>query len=332
LDKRQRYAIFFWKRSDQVTFKFVSAPHFNRPVTQIQQDAATMSLSTSMNSSPEAIRYHRYDEKFNLDMPSSCSTDSFSNYDETGMTPTQIMQEQHLFHLIESYCTGRPNLLKKVLSWGLSKQQKLNLSTKMNPMNPEMITELGTGRLWLCCMLNDTTPVSSVPGKNRRRQDTLDNLKGAYQEIVKGSEIYFQPNPGANQPGVQHRLRKEQGLWIVEECDPDFEWKLRAKQQPGKHWVDVKNAHRALRVEIIPLAKILMRMAEYMVDGEIEKQLRFLFIDCNQKKLNTKLKKRNLRHNIQTLKAKLEKQNCLRFAVRVVNVADAIAREYGIHG
>jgi len=201
----------------------------------------------------------------------------------------------------------------------------------MSQMNPEMITELGTGRLWLCCMLDDTTAEAGVPGKNRREQDMLDNLKGAYQEIVKGSEIYFQPNPGANQPGVQHRLRKEHGFWIVEEHDPYLEWKLRAKEQPGKYWVDVKNAHRALRVEIIPLAKILRRLGDYMVDGEIEKQLRFLFIDCNQKKLNTKLKKRNLRHNIQTLKAKLEKQDCLSFAVRVVNVADAIAREYGIH-
>jgi len=323
---------FFWKRSGQVTFKFVSAPHFDRPVTQIQQDTTSMSLSTSMNSSsPKTIRYHQCNEKFNLDMPSSCSTDSFSNWDEAGMTPTQIKQEQHLFHLIETYCSGRPNLLKKVISWGLSKDQKSNISIRMNTLNPEMITELGTGRLWLCCMLNNSTDISGITRKNRRRQDTLDDLKGAYQEIVKGSDIYYQPNPGANQPGLQHRLRREQGLWIVEERDSDFEWKLRAKEQPENYWLDLKNVHQPLKVKIIPLAKILRRMADYMLDGEIDKQLHFLFKDCNQKKLNTKLKKRNLRHNIQNLKAKLEKQNCLSFAVRVVNVADAIAREYGIN-
>ena len=73
-------------------------------------------------------------------------------------------------------------------------------------------------------------------------------------------------------------------------------------------------------------------MADYIFDGAVEKQLEFLFQDCNQKKLNTKLKKRNLKHNIQNLKVKLEKQHCLSFAVRVVNVADAIAKEHGIHG
>jgi len=34
----------------------------------------------------------------------------------------------------------------------------------------------------------------------------------------------------------------------------------------------------------------------------------FLFKSCNQKKLNSKLKKRNLKHNIANLKVKLDKQ------------------------
>jgi len=232
--------------------------------------------------------------------------------------------------VIKSYCCGRPNLLKKVVYWGLSKDRDPGIPIKMNP---EIIKKLAMGRLWVSCMLNEAPTTTGKTGEISPEQDALDNLKGAYQEIEKGSGMYLQPKPETNQPGLQHRLRKQKDFWIIEECDPKTgSWKLRAKEQPGRCWLDLKNVNLPLRVKLIPLTKILERMADYIFDGDVEKQLEFLFQDCNQKKLNTKLKKRNLKHNIQNLKVKLEKQHCLSFAVRVVNVADAIAKEHGIHG
>jgi len=320
---------FFWKRSGDVTFEFVSATKFNRPMCQIQQEAANMSMSNSMNSSPENSLYDQYNQKLIVEEYSSCSTESFSNYEEGGMSPLEINQEQNLFDLIRTYCAGRPNLLKNVVYWGLLKDQEPE-----NPiwMSPDVVQKLGSGRIWLCCMLKDTTTTSRTSKRHNRGQDALDNLKGAYQEMVEGSGVYFQPNPVASQPAKQHRLRKEQGFWIIEDRDADSQWKLRAQEQAGRsYWVDLNNVNKPLRVKIIPLVKILGRMADHLFDGEIEKQLDFLYLDCNQKKLNTKLKKRNLKHSIQNLKAKLEKQKCLSFAVRVLNVADTIAKEYGIH-
>jgi len=319
---------FFWKRSGQVTFKYVSATKFNRSMSQGQQEIANMSMSTSMNSSPENSPYDEYNQKLILEEYSTCSIASCFNYEEGGTSPHKIKQEQTLFDLIKTYCEGRPNLLKKVVYWGLSKDQEPETPTWVSP---EMVEQLGTGRIWLCCMLNDTLAKLGTPGRNNREHDALSNLKGAYQEMVEGSDIYFQPMPGANQPGKQHRLRKEQGFWIIEERGSDSKWNLRAKEQSGRWWLDMNNVRKPIRVKIIPLAKILERMADYIFDGEIEKQLNFLYLDCNQKKLNTKLKKRNLKHSIQSLKAKLEKQNCLKFAVRVVNVADTIAKEYGVY-
>jgi len=60
---------------------------------------------------------------------------------------------------------------------------------------------------------------------------------------------------------------------------------------------------------------------------EMEKRIEFLFNSCNQKKLNTRLKPRSLKHHIVNLKVKLEKQYALSFAVRVANIADSIALE-----
>jgi len=55
----------------------------------------------------------------------------------------------------------------------------------------------------------------------------------------------------------------------------------------------------------------------------------FLFKSCNQKKLISKLKKRNLKHNIANLKVKLDKQYALSFGVKVAYMADVIAQELG---
>jgi len=129
---------------------------------------------------------------------------------------------------------------------------------------------------------------------------------------------------------MQHRLRKEKDLWVIEEYDTDSkDWILRAEES-GRIWRDLKNPHVLLIVKIIPLTMILQRMKNHLCERNFEKRMDFLFEICNQKKLNTQLRKRNFNHSIQSLVAKLEKQQCLSFAVRVRNVADSIAKEHGI--
>jgi len=76
------------------------------------------------------------------------------------------------------------------------------------------------------------------------------------------------------------------------------------------------------------MLSILTRMTERMSDfGSMEKGMEFLFTSCNQKKLTTNLKARNIKHNIGNLKVKLDKQHSLCFATRVATIADSIALE-----
>merc|ERR1712173_335856 len=174
--------------------------------------------------------------------------------------------------------------------WGLSRDTE-PMAIKMNP---ELIQKLAKGRIWVCVdkMLPQSKSLTGAPDECSPELDSLDDLKGAYQE--GGDEgLYLQPRPEANQPGTQHRLRKgENGFWVIEEFDINTErWMKRTVEQPGGRWWDIPT----------------------------------------QQKLNTKLKKRNLKHNIANLKVKLEKQHCLSFAVRIANIADSIAKEFGVH-
>lgn len=253
-------------------------------------------------------------------------TDSFMNYDAGPMTPEELNQEQNMFDMIKNWCSGRPSLVQKLVHWGISKDHEPGIPIMINP---KMIEKLAKGRVWVSCMLN--TPPGRFSGETSTGQDTVDDLKGAYQEIEKGSGIYFQPIPEANQPELQHRLKKENDIWIIEELDPETKsWKLRIKEQQPGRWLDMKNLNQTLRVKVIPMAKILERMTDSIFDGDVKKKLDFLFEECSQKKLNTKLRKRNLDHNIKNLKVKLEKQRCLSFAVKIVKAADTIAKEHGI--
>jgi len=256
----------------------------------------------------------------------------YSDCEEYGMTPSEIRHEQDMFEMIKIWCTGRPNLVKKLVSWGLSKDRDPGVPIKISP---EKIRKLANGRIWVSCMLNKS-PSARLSGEIISEQDALDNLKGAYQETEPGSGIYVQPKPEANQPGLQHRLKKEVNkegeCWVIEERDPETQsWKPRIQEKSGR-WLDLRYVCQPVRLKVIPLSKILERMTDNIFDGGVEKQLHFLFHECNQKKLNTKLRKRNLEHNIQNIKIKLKKQHCLSFAVRVAKVADTIAKEHGIYG
>jgi len=257
----------------------------------------------------------------------SCS--DRSSYKESGFSSPDVQQERELFDVIKTYCSGRPNLLKRVVRWGLQVRKVHEPSVPINA-NMKSLKKITSGRLWVSCMFCDTHVTIGCHGEICPEQDRLDNMKGAYQEIVKGSGIYLQPKPKASQPGMQHRLRKEKDFWVIEEYDADRkDWILRAEES-GRVWRDLKNPHILLKVKIIPLTMILQRMKNRLCERNFEKRVDFLFEICNQKKLNTKLRKRNFNHSIQSLVAKLEKQKCLSFAVRVRNVADSIAKEHGI--
>jgi len=237
-----------------------------------------------------------------------------------------------LLEQIKRICANRPRLIKRVVHWGLSRDTE-PMAIKMNP---ELIQKLAKGRIWVCVdkMLPQSKSLTGAPEETSPELDSLDDLKGAYQE-GKDEGCYLQPRPEANQPGTQHRLRKgETGFWVIEEFDINTErWMKRTVEQPGGRWWDIPT-QRKIRLKLVSLDQILQRLGgDYseLFSGNIEKQMQFLFLSCNQKKLNTKLKKRNLKHNIANLKVKLEKQHCLSFAVRIANIADSIAKEFGVH-
>jgi len=224
------------------------------------------------------------------------------------------LQEKALFELIKAQCNSSPWLKDKVVEWGISHGSK---SSKITRENAEKLSE---GRLWVT-----VNSLLYEGGDDEHFQDTLDELKGAYQEWKVGE--YRQPEPTGTEEGIQHRLLRVSGdLWVIEKHDFEHSvWCTRAKQKSDGRWIDLKN-NRTIDVKLVPLIRIL----EKLIEGpaayqDVEHHMSFLYNSCNQKKLNGKLKTKNLKHNIANLKSKLEKQYSLSFAVLVANTADSIA-------
>lgn len=261
-----------------------------------------------------------YQAMVNYEASSSISNDSNPTADKRGRKQEKEHKEQDLFFMIKSLCSGRPNLVKKVVKWGLSADA--NFGTLFT-ISPAKIQELSRGRYWVTCM----------KGHSRGpRRDKLDDIKGAYQELVLGAGIYIQPQLEQHELGRQHRLREEGGKWVIEWRDPaSASWKMRAKQQSGTRWLDMKE-YSTIWLNLLPLKDILDRMVDESFNLELDRLVDFLYQNCNQKKLTTKLTKRNISHNITNLKTSLRKQHNLTFAVRVANKADEIAKEHGIYG
>jgi len=83
-----------------------------------------------------------------------------------------------------------------------------------------------------------------------------------------------------------------------------------------------------IEVAIIPLRRVLEKLREGGSTFEdVEKNLDFLFTSCNQRKLSSDLRKRNLNNNIVNLKSKLEKQRAISFAVLVARTAELIVSQ-----
>jgi len=322
-----------WRRTGDVSFKLVAITPGQSRRNSIASNFSGMSqLSSSsitdvrMQVRPE-IRIRpelnprsagSHGQPSNVTLDSSTSTSSGSPASECASTSQseQRLSDDELFEQFQKYCAKCPSLLQKIVHWGISR-------TPNRRVGEREISELAHGRVWV-----RATVVRQGRGNIDKWQEALNELKGAYQEEKPG--IFMQPPSQPNEPGKQHRLRKTNiGFWMIEEHNVEEDtWIPCAQELPYGHWVDLKDNRKRYNIRLVPMLSILNRMRDEWADlEEMEKSIDFLFNSCNQKKLNTKLKARNLKHNISNLRLKLEKQYALSFAVRVAELADSIALE-----
>jgi len=250
-------------------------------------------------------------EEFTSTSPDSTISDCAS-----ASRPELRLSDDELFEQFQKLCAKCPSVVQKIVHWGISR-------TPNRRVGEREISDLAHGRLWV-----RATVVRQGRGNIDKWQEAVNEFKGAYQEVEQG--IYMQPPSQPNEPGKQHRLRKSNvGFWMIEELNvEDDKWYVCVQELPYGHWVDLKDNRRRYNIRLVPMLSILNRMRGEWADlEEMEKSIEFLFNSCNQKKLNTKLKARNLKHNISNLRLKLEKQYALSFAVRVAELADSIALE-----
>jgi len=332
-----------WRRKGEVTFNLVSVDSLTssrrNSITSVATASTGVSIVNSplidLNGMPMQIRPELLQQSApSQSTPSLMNTPSFGSYASNESFPPNLSnneysadveidhQERVMFELIKAHCTGNSSLLKRIFHWAMRNSSIRRLSS-------EDINNISEGRLWVT-----THPANFVEGVEieERLQESLENMKGAYMEVRPG--VYKQPEPQLNEPGAQHRLIKgSSGCWKIECHDVENgKWQICAKQLSDGRWVDMKCNSRVIQVKLIPMSKILQKLGEEFAseNQEIEKSMEFLFTSCNQKKLNSKLKGRNLKHNISNLKTKLEKQYALRFAVQVATTADSIAQEFDV--
>jgi len=334
-----------WRRKGEVTFNLVHVdsrgPSRRNSISSV--GTASTNLSSCLESpmiGPDGIPMHIRPELLHqnfmpqrpvvLNSPPLRGYNPNENYQPGNNLPMVAdsaakcdPQQQAMFELIKAHCVGNPALLKKVVQWGKQNAPKRRVTR-------EDANNLSEGRLWITAHAVNVGKGGEV---EESLQESLDNIKGAYTEVRPG--VYMQPEPQMSEPGEQHRLLKTpRGYWKIEGHDVQSgRWIMCAQQLPDGRWVDMKNMGKVIRVQLVPMIRILERLGEALVTGpgnqEVEKNMEFLFTSCNQKKLNSKLKGRNLKHNIANLKVKLEKQYKLSFAVQVANTADSIAMQLG---
>jgi len=227
---------------------------------------------------------------------------------------SKICQQEHvIFELIKAQCINNPLLMKKVVEWGVE-------HSKCSRITRAKVAKLSHGRLWIT-----VRSISSIEDKDACSfSETMEEIKGAYQEAEPG--VYKQPKGRRSETIIQHRLLKDSlGCWVIEKYDWERgEWCSAALERPNGQWIDCRN-NRAIQVKVIPLQRILRKLRKNGPAFErLEKSVDFLYNSCDQMKLNGKLKTRNLKHNIANLKAKLEKQHALSFAIAVADTAESI--------
>jgi len=321
-----------WRRIGDVTFSLVTiTPEQSRRNSLASNFSGVSQMSHSDFRSKDDVRMRiRPELRSQADVNNTGSSPTPADTTETadstnssgspisqGTSPTdQRLSDDELFDQFKDYCASCPSLRQKIIQWGISR-------TPNRRVGAREISELAAGRIWIKAKL-----VQTKNGNTEKWQEILDEVKGAYQEVEEG--LFLQPPSQLNEPGVQHRLRKNDlGFWIIEEPNELHDvWYPCLQELPFGGWVDLKDSRRRYHIQILTMESILYSMRDQWADlGEMEKSMEFLYNSCNQKKLNTKLKARNLKHNISNLTLKLEKQYNLSFAVRIAETADAMALE-----
>jgi len=329
-----------WDRTGDVTFKLVTmTPEQSRRNSLVSNFSGTSQMSYSQVDPSEVIPDVRMRirpelrtqkepslEKEQTDREprrlsskqhtNVISSESPSSEDKSSSASDKTLTEDELFDQLKRYCVKFPSLLQEVIQWGITRTPNRRVGAKD-------ISDYASGKIWVRAALMDPPR-----GCTESWQEVLNEFKGAYQEDEPG--VFMQPPSQPNEPGKQHRIRRNNmGFWMIEEHDVNENaWYPCTQEVPYGHWVDLKDSRRRYNIQLMPMVSILNRMQDQCTDhDEMEKSMDFLFNSCNQKKLNTRLKARNLKHNISNLRLKLEKQYALSFAVRVAEIADAIALE-----
>jgi len=324
-----------WKRTRDVTFKLVTiTPDQSRRNSLASNFSGTSQMSCSQTSPSEVVSDVRMrirpelrtwegtsheKEQTNGERQLSNNLPSVDSPLSEGKSPAASemkLTDDELFDQLKRCCVKCPSLLEKIVHWGITRTPNRRVGTND-------IAEFAVGRIWVRAAL-----IEPPRGSTESWQEVLNEFKGAYQESEP--DVFMQPPSQPNEPGKRHRiLRNNMGFWMIEEQNVDANvWEPCAQELPYGHWVDLKNNRRRYKIQLVPMLSILNRMQEHWTDREeMERSIDFLFNSCNQKKLNTRLKARNLKHNISNLRLKLEKQYALSFAVRVAEIADSIALE-----
>jgi len=291
------------------------------------QDEHSLSMYTSSSKriSGDSVEFGKYQDFDNFashreNHLATCdshwelrSSSAKTCYSRPNVNTGQIDWQDHCcFELIKAQCLCDPKLMAKVVKWSVT-------HTNSSQISHEDIMKLSRGRLWIDVRFEKC---SKDIQQDSSQQETLDNLKGAYQEIEPG--FYKQPKAHGLDGGMQHTLLKDSvGLWVIHKYDPAIGvWSVAAKEFPNGRWVE-STFNRTIDVALIPMQRILGKLRnEASGYQEVAKHMEFLFTSCDQSKLNGKLKSRNLKHNINNLNLKLDKQYALNFAITVANIAE----------
>jgi len=282
------------------------------PPKSMSGDWTNFGRCCSFNSMEQEINVQfSDDETYNCELD---TPDIPYHYCSGNIAKKSNEQAHSIFELIKTHCLGNPMLMEKVVKWGMNHSMS-------NQMTRKNILELTRGRYWI-------TARSAKPHRDTEApsfKEDLDDLTGGYQEVDKG--VFHQPIPQGREAAVQHRLFKYNlDLWAIEKWESGV-WRPVARETLDRLWVDMRY-NKTIHVKVIPLLRILVRLREkFPAYQNIDKCVEFLFTSFDRKKLNGKLKTRNLKHNIANLKLKLEKQYALSFAVNVANTADCISND-----
>lgn len=332
-----------WRRKGKVTFDLVkieSVTHHNfisgfstvTPTTitngseNFDESPSMAANQNSLNIQNEkcsdaTLQNEKCSEATLVDKP-ACSSGNVCTLDSSILNSPQFtfdalsgkinISQDNMLQVIKAHCEKNPGLLERVVEWGKNYEARR--------ISHQGMCKLCQGRLWVVARTKE-------PDEDYVRE--IDDIKGAYQDV--GGGMYKQPDPVACGSEKQYRLLKDKkGLWMIQLHKKGTDsWMPRAQQLADGWWVDLKNKRRPIRVHMIPLIRILERLGEDVLrrNRDLRKSLDFLFTACDQRKLNGKLKGRNLRHNIISLKVKIAKRYGLSFGVQVASIARSILQE-----